>query len=67
MEFKRGNGSGLTRQIIDRQDPMLNLNGKVVIGVPGSKMSRFAQQDVENAGGLMSNDIDLILELIKPD
>ena len=29
-------------------------------------MSRFAQQDVEKAGGLMSNDIDLILELIKP-
>ena len=67
LEFKRGNGKGLTRQIIDRQDPMVNPNGKVVIGVPGSKMSRFAQQDVENAGGLMSNDIDLVLELIKPD
>ena len=67
LEFKRGNGKGLTRQIIDRQDPIVNPNGKVVIGVPGSKMSRFAQQDVENAGGLMSNDIDLILELIKPD
>lgn len=67
LEFKRGKGKGLTSQIIDRQDPMLNPNGKVVIGVPGSKMSRFAQQDVENAGGLMSNDIDLLLELIKPD
>lgn len=42
LEFKRGNGKGLTRQIIDRQDPMVNPNGKVVIGVPGSKMSRFA-------------------------
>ncbi|SHJ43543.1 hypothetical protein SAMN02745163_01962 [Clostridium cavendishii DSM 21758] len=67
LESKRGNGRGLTRQITDRLDPKINPNGKVVIGVPGSKMSRFAQRDVENAGGLMSNDIDLILELIKPD
>lgn len=67
IEFKRGNGKGLTRQIIDRQDIGINPTGKVVIGVPGSKMSRFAQLDVEKAGGLMSNDVDLILELIKPD
>ena len=57
----------LTDQVPDRQDPKVNPAKKVVIGVPGFKMSRFAQQDVEKAGGLMSNDIDLILELIKPD
>jgi len=67
LEFKRGNGNGLTRQIKDRLDSKVNPNGKVVIGVPGKRMSRFAQRDVEKAGGLMTNDIDLILELIKPD
>ncbi|WNS43280.1 hypothetical protein [Paenibacillus sp. MMS20-IR301] len=66
LEFKAGNGNGLTRQVTDRLDSVLNPQGKVVIGVPGLKMSKHAAQSVEKAGGLMTNDIKSLLELIKP-
>ncbi|OOO00699.1 MAG: hypothetical protein ATN35_06020 [Epulopiscium sp. Nele67-Bin004] len=67
IEFKEGNGKGLTRQVQDRLDPMINSEGKVVIGVSGSSMSPHVKKGVEEIGGLMTNNIELLLDLIKPD
>ncbi len=44
----------------------INPNGKVVIVVSGSKMSIHVRKGVEAIGGLMTNNIQLLLDLIKP-
>ncbi len=66
IEFKEGSGKGLTRQITDRLDPLINPDGKVVIGVTGKRTSRYVQKDVEAIGGLITDDIKLLLDLISP-
>jgi len=70
IEFKGGNGAGLTRQIIDRMDPVLNPAGKVCIGVACSPrgMSRFVRQGVEDAGGLGADwsQITIVLDSLAP-
>ena len=66
IEFKKGKGKGLTHQVKDRIDPLVNPNGKVVIGVPGKRKSKFVQKDVEEAGGLYSQNVQDVLDLIFP-
>ncbi len=51
----------------DRMDSRVNHNGKIVIGVPGKRPSPHAGNSGEQAGGLFTNDIQDVLDLIKPD
>ncbi len=69
LEFKAGNGSGLTRQIRDRTDVGLNPGGKTLIGVAGKRgLSGFVRDDVEKVGGLASDmkNVPTILDAIAP-
>ncbi len=66
IEFKEGSGKGLTRQVSDRLDSTINPDSKVVIGVTGKRTSRHVQKDVEAIGGLITDDIELLLDLISP-
>lgn len=67
IEFKEGKGKGLTRQVKDRMDSSANPQNKVVIGVSGKKSSPHVKRDIEAVGGLMSDDIQIVLDIIKPD
>ena len=60
--------SGLTRQVVDIQDPGVNPNGKVVIGVSGKKL-QTCKKGVENTGGLAGRqeNIDGIFDTITLD
>ena len=49
MEMKLGNGKGLTKQIIARMDPAVNLNGLTVIGY--ALWMGHAARSIEAAGG----------------
>jgi RHS repeat-associated protein len=70
IEFKKGRGTGLTRQVKDRTDAGVNPDGKVCIGMACSPkgMSQFVKKDVESVGGLgaSESDTDAILDILAP-
>jgi hypothetical protein len=69
VEIKGGKGTRLTRQIKDRQDPAVNPDGKVCMGLACSSkgMSKHVKKSVEDAGGLGSGDMQEVIDVIEPD
>ncbi|WP_162259196.1 RHS repeat-associated core domain-containing protein, partial [Duganella sp. Root198D2] len=66
VEIKAGQGQGLSRQVKDRLDPSINPSGKVCIGLACDRkgFSIHAKKSVEKAGGLASDKMQEVIDVI---
>ena len=66
IEVKSGTGQGFTRQVLARMTEDLNPMGKPVITY-GPDMRWSVMQSVNKAGGIATRDLDLLIEILRPD